>query len=91
VGIVSPPPAELGLAFEPLFVEPMALLVPEEHPLATAATLGPGDLARHRLLLTEQGCAYRDTIERALLAPGPAGRPGAAPRRPAGPGAGGAA
>jgi len=41
--------------------------VPEEHPLATVATLTAHDLPGHRLLLTEQGCAYRDAIERTLL------------------------
>jgi DNA-binding transcriptional LysR family regulator len=70
LGIISPPPAELGLTFEPLFVEAMALLVPEEHPLATAATITSRDLPSHRLLLTDQGCAYREAIERALLTDG---------------------
>jgi DNA-binding transcriptional LysR family regulator len=67
VGICSPPPAHLGLAFEPLFVEKMALLLPENHPLAKQDLIHPADLAEHRLLLTEQGCAYRAVIEDALL------------------------
>ena len=67
VGIASPPPASLGLAFEPLFVERMALLAPEGHPLAQAETIGVHDLRGHRLLLTEQSCAYRQAIERTLM------------------------
>jgi DNA-binding transcriptional LysR family regulator len=70
LGIVSPPPASMGLAFEPLFVERLALLAPEEHPLARAETIGAHDLRGHRLLLTEQICAYRQAIEQALLEQG---------------------
>jgi DNA-binding transcriptional LysR family regulator len=67
VGIASPPPASLGLAFEPLFVERMALLAPDGHPLAQAETIGAHDLRGHRLLLTEQNCAYREAIEQTLI------------------------
>jgi DNA-binding transcriptional LysR family regulator len=70
LGVVSPPAADLGLAFEPLFVEAMALLVPEGHPLAIAPAITLADLPGHRLLLTEQSCAYRDAIERTLLEQG---------------------
>src|SRR5262245_21389955 len=63
LGIVSPPPASLGLVFEPLFVERMALLAPEAHPLAQGIVIGARDLRGHRLLLTEQTCAYRQAIE----------------------------
>lgn len=65
-GICSPPPAGLGLVFEPLFVEKLALLVPEDHPLAGAETVSAEDLAEHRLLLSERPCAYRQATERAL-------------------------
>ncbi len=67
VGIASPPPANLGLVFEPLFVERMALLAPEGHPLAQAEIIGAHDLRGHRLLLTERNCAYRQVIEKALI------------------------
>ncbi len=67
VGICSPPPAYLGLTFEPLFVEKMALLLPENHPLAKIEVICPADLAEQRLLLTEPGCAYRAVIENAML------------------------
>ena len=65
-GICSPPPAELGLLFEPLFVEELALLVPEDHPLAGGGAVRAEDLVGHRLLLSERPCAYRRAAERAL-------------------------
>ena len=70
LGICSPPAAQLGLLFEPLVVEQMALLIPQEHPLAQAETITPSDLTCQRLLLTEQHCAYREVTEKALLSRG---------------------
>jgi DNA-binding transcriptional LysR family regulator len=66
-GICSPPAASLGLRFEPLFSEPLVLLAPDDHQLARCDRVIPADLAGQRLLLTEPTCAYRQTIERALL------------------------
>lgn len=70
VGICTPPAPHLGLAFEPLFVEPMAVLLPEAHPLVRRAGLSPADLVGQRVLLTERGCGYRAVIETALLSQG---------------------
>jgi LysR family transcriptional regulator, regulator of the ytmI operon len=70
LGICSAPPARLGLAFEPLFVEPLVLLVPRGHPLARKPRPGPPDLAACRLLLSDEGCAYRAVVEQALGARG---------------------
>ncbi|HEX7734875.1 MAG TPA: LysR family transcriptional regulator [Ktedonobacteraceae bacterium] len=70
IGICSPPAANLGLDFAPLFVEPLALLLPETHPLARAETIRAQDLAKQRLLLTEEDCSYREAIESALLKSG---------------------
>lgn len=67
VGICSPPPANLGLIFEPLFVEKMALLLPEHHPLTSLETIRAKDLDEQRLLLTEPGCAYRNVVENRIL------------------------
>jgi DNA-binding transcriptional LysR family regulator len=69
-GICSPPVAQLGLTFTPLFVEPMALLMPADWPLAAQPTLRTADLLDGRLMLTDQSCAYRQVIERALLESG---------------------
>jgi DNA-binding transcriptional LysR family regulator len=68
--VASPPPARLGLAFEPLFTEALALLLPERHPLARRPRLGAGDLSGHRLLLTDPHCAYREAFEPRLAARG---------------------
>lgn len=65
-GLCSPPPSELGLSFEPLFEEEMALLVPAAHRLARRRTLSAADLDGEPLLLSEPGCAYRAEIERSL-------------------------
>jgi DNA-binding transcriptional LysR family regulator len=66
VGLCSAPPVELGLRFEPLFSEEIALLLPRRHPLARARTLRARDLDGQPMLLTDQGCAYRRAIESAL-------------------------
>ncbi|GLV60970.1 LysR family transcriptional regulator [Dictyobacter sp. S3.2.2.5] len=63
IGLCSPPPADLGLTFEPLFFEPIALLIPESHLLAQQEQVTPAELQGQRLLLTGQYCAYRETIE----------------------------
>jgi DNA-binding transcriptional LysR family regulator len=65
--IAAAPPAELSLVFIPLFVEPLTLLVPENHPLASQALVTLADVARHRILLSERTCAYRQLVERAML------------------------
>jgi DNA-binding transcriptional LysR family regulator len=67
LGLCSPPPAHLGLTFEPLFRESLALLLPVRHPLAARETLATTDLRGERLLLSEPTCAYREAIEGALL------------------------
>ena len=65
-GLCSPPSSRLGLRFEPLFVEPMALLLPADHPLAASPEITIGALRELRLLLPDAGCAYRELIERSL-------------------------
>ncbi|HET7769238.1 MAG TPA: LysR family transcriptional regulator [Chloroflexota bacterium] len=73
-GLCSPPASRLGLAFEPLFVEPMALLLPAGDPLTAAPEVTLEALRDLRLLLPDAGCAYRELIERSL------GEHGCAPR-----------
>lgn len=67
VAVCSAPPAHLGLAFEPLFVERLALLVPRAHPLASQDRITVRSLAEQGVLLTQEGCAYRGVIERTML------------------------
>ncbi len=66
LGICSAPPAELGLDFEALFEEEMALLVPEGHPRARMRRLHAADLEGEPLLITDQGCSYRAAVEAAF-------------------------
>jgi LysR family transcriptional regulator, regulator of the ytmI operon len=70
VGICTPPAPHLELIFEPLFVEPLVVLLPESHPKARRDHLAPPDLLEERVLLTERGCEYRAMIETALLSQG---------------------
>ncbi|HET7295434.1 MAG TPA: LysR family transcriptional regulator [Vicinamibacteria bacterium] len=69
-GLASLPAPELRLAFTPLLVERMAVLLPRRHRLARARQVRVRDLAGERLLLTEHGCAYRQATEVALRAAG---------------------
>ncbi len=64
--VCSPPPASLGLTFQPCFQQRMALLLPRRHPLARQRRIRARDLASVRMLLTEHGCAYREATEAAL-------------------------
>lgn len=66
LGLCSAPPVELGLRFEPLFSEEMVLLLPKGHRLARAKPLLAGQLDGEPLLMTEQGCAYRQAVVGAL-------------------------
>jgi DNA-binding transcriptional LysR family regulator len=65
-GFCSAPPVELGLRFEPLFEEDLALFIPRRHRLARSARLSTSDLDGQPLLLTEPGCAYRLVLEQAF-------------------------
>jgi LysR family transcriptional regulator, regulator of the ytmI operon len=70
VAICSIPSANLGLTFELLFYDAIALLLPETHPLATLNEVPPSSLSKERLILTEEHCPYRHVFEKALLSEG---------------------
>ncbi len=70
LAICSPPNTKLGLSFETLFYDSMALLIPAEHHLSNKKTLEVADLAQERLLLTEANCPYRQVFEAGVLARG---------------------
>jgi|SoiMethySBSTD1v2_1073268.scaffolds.fasta_scaffold40097_4 DNA-binding transcriptional LysR family regulator len=76
LGISSPSESSRRLMFDPLFHEPMAVLLPRRHPLARIPRLRARDLARAALLMTEQGCAWREATERALVERGVPAAPG---------------
>jgi LysR family transcriptional regulator, regulator of the ytmI operon len=67
VAICSPPNANLDLVFEVLFQDPIALLIPKSHRLATTEQIAIAALAGERLILTEEHCPYRNILEKALL------------------------
>ena len=64
--ISSPPTLASDLQFEPLFEEPIGVLIPRRHPLASRRRIEPEDLQKYPVVLTDRGCAYRRTIEGAL-------------------------
>jgi LysR family transcriptional regulator, regulator of the ytmI operon len=70
LAICSPPSANLDLEFELLFQDPIALLIPDAHPLAALDEISATSLSKERLLLTEEHCPYRNVLEKALLAEG---------------------
>ncbi len=63
IAICPAPPAGLNLSFEPLLLEPMDLLLPQEHPLAREEQIFLNDLSSVNLLLTEPVCSYRNEVE----------------------------
>jgi LysR family transcriptional regulator, regulator of the ytmI operon len=70
LAICSPPSANLGLTFELLFQDPISLLIPANHQLATLDEVPISALAQERLILTEEHCPYRNILEKALLSHG---------------------
>lgn len=67
MAICSTPNSGLDHAFEPLFIERLALLVPEDHPLAAKSSIRLRDLQHENLLITNSQCPYRQKLEGALL------------------------
>ena len=51
LAICSPPQAKLGLNFELLFYDPMALLIPQSHHLSQQKTIKATDLARGKVVI----------------------------------------
>jgi DNA-binding transcriptional LysR family regulator len=68
--VCAAPDIGLDTAFEPLFVEQVALLMPKSHFLSGNQNVYIKDLQGERLLLTTSICPYRRQLERALLEKG---------------------
>jgi DNA-binding transcriptional LysR family regulator len=66
LGIAPPPPPASGLAFEPLFDEPLVAVAARSRARRLPASLRSRDLNGERILLTEHGCAYRRAIDEAF-------------------------
>jgi len=70
LGISTPPPMNVGLAFDPFMIQGMVLLLPHDHPLQAHDHISLSDLRDECLLLTHPPCAYRAAIEQAFMARG---------------------
>ncbi len=63
LAIVNLPAESLESQAEPLFDEDRILLVPPDHPLASAPEVALAELAAHDLLLEPVGTAFRDELD----------------------------
>lgn len=64
--IVSLPFSEPDVVTQPLFDEPFAVLMPENHRLATHEKIKPEDLHSGEVLLLQEGHCFRDQVLAAL-------------------------
>ena len=64
--ICAVPEFKRGLHFEPLFSEPLMLLIPEKHHLFKKEKIYIEDLKSQRFLTTLQSCPYRKKLETTL-------------------------
>ncbi|MBD5655074.1 MAG: LysR family transcriptional regulator substrate-binding protein [Candidatus Eremiobacteraeota bacterium] len=62
LAVAAMPPAELGLTFESLYVERLALLVGTNSPLYGRRSVRLRDVASERILLTQATCSYNATL-----------------------------
>ena len=58
------------LRVEPMFMEPILILAPPDHPLAQLEQVSAIDLQSEQFLLTEPGCSYRELFSHALAEAG---------------------
>jgi DNA-binding transcriptional LysR family regulator len=70
LAVCAMPPAGTGLAFEPLYVERLALLVDENSPAFARDSVRLRDLGGRRILLTQATCSYNATIRDAAAREG---------------------
>jgi DNA-binding transcriptional LysR family regulator len=70
LAVAAMPPPDLALGFEPLYVERLALLVHEDGALGSRRGVRLGDVARERILLTQNTCSYNASIRAAATQAG---------------------
>jgi LysR family transcriptional regulator, cyn operon transcriptional activator len=63
IGIGYLPASNQGLAFEPLYIEEMVLVVSDQHPLATRRRIRLAELHRQPLILATQESATRGMLD----------------------------
>mgnify|MGYP001232495005 CR=1 FL=1 len=66
LALCSSPDTGAELFYEPLFTEPFAVLMPEDHPLTRKAAVDADDFREYRLLVTSSLCPYRRKLEMTL-------------------------
>lgn len=59
---VALPFTEPEVVTRPLFDEPFVVLLREDHELASASTIKPAELAKHKVLLMGEGHCFRDQV-----------------------------
>jgi LysR family hydrogen peroxide-inducible transcriptional activator len=65
LAVINLPVDEPEVVVEPLFVEDAVLIAPRTHPLARRSRVRLADLAKHPLLLSAPGTAFRDELDHA--------------------------
>ncbi|WP_313790363.1 pca operon transcription factor PcaQ [Pseudophaeobacter profundi] len=70
VGRLPAPDRMMGIDFEPLFHEPVAVVVAAGHPLAGRAQLPPGALQTHPVLMPPPGAIIRSLVDHMFLEQG---------------------
>ncbi len=68
--ILEEPIRSTKLTVKLLFAEPLHVIAAPSHPLAKATHVGPADMERETVLLTESGCSYRALFEHSLAVAG---------------------
>lgn len=63
--IVALPFAEPGVVLQVVYEEPFCVVIPNEHPLARAEPIDPGQVAAENLLLLGNGNCFRDQVVQA--------------------------
>jgi len=68
--LLEEPVSSSTLVVERLVDEPLLVLASPDHPLALFEKVGPAELEKEQMLLTEKGCSYRHLFERNLAESG---------------------
>lgn len=59
---VALPFTEADVLTRPVYEEPFVVMMPPDHPLASAQQIEPADIANHRVLLMGEGHCFRDQV-----------------------------
>ncbi|SRR5579884_3644488 len=68
--VLEEPVHSTQLTVKPLLAEPIQLVATPSHPFAQRECVGPADMEKETVLLTESGCGYRSMFEHILSGAG---------------------